>query len=244
MNSQRGRWVCWKLKNTCSKSGLIRNTYTRYHICLIRVLIILLSIRYNVCTCHSPIYHHITATAVYLIQRFITACVVVMWWHSLYLSRMDSQCVHFVCCKATSTRWNKTETCCRYLSIFYHFRLVVYESRARRPGPFRPRISPWVRGHGCRQGETGALPPRGHALVEAQAKAGCSGAADSFFVAVRKRKGHFIVGMKILTDIILADRRGTFQGASSARGERYRASGRKSATSDGCLLYTSPSPRD
>ena len=109
----------------------------------------------------------------------------------------------------------------------------MYESRARRPGPFRPRISPWVRGHGCRQGETGALPPRGHALVEAQAKAGCSGAADSFFVAVRKRKGHFIVGMKILTDIILADRRGTFQGASSARGERYRASGRKSATSDG-----------
>ena len=50
----------------------------RYHICLMRVLIILQSIRYNVCTCHSPIYHYITATAVYLIQRFISACVVVM----------------------------------------------------------------------------------------------------------------------------------------------------------------------
>ena len=43
-----------------------------------RVLIILLSIRYNVCACQSPVYHYITATAVYLIQRFITACVVVM----------------------------------------------------------------------------------------------------------------------------------------------------------------------
>ena len=35
--------VCWKSKNTCLKSGLIRNTYTRYHICLMRVFIILLS---------------------------------------------------------------------------------------------------------------------------------------------------------------------------------------------------------
>ena len=78
MNSQRGRWVCWKSKSTCFKSGLIRNTYTGYHICLMRVLIMLLSIRYNVRACHSPVYHYITATAVYLIQRFITACVVVM----------------------------------------------------------------------------------------------------------------------------------------------------------------------
>ena len=68
--------VCWKSKNTCLKSGLIRNTYTRYHVCLMRVLIILLSIRYDVCACHCPVYHYITATAVYLIQRFITACVV------------------------------------------------------------------------------------------------------------------------------------------------------------------------
>ena len=60
----------------------------------------------------------------------------------------------------------KTKTCCcRYISIFYHFRLV-WGSRARRPGPFRPRISRWVRGHGYREGETGALPPRGRTLVE------------------------------------------------------------------------------
>ena len=58
--------------------------------------------------------------------------------------------------------------CCRrcIMSIFHHFRLVS-EPRARRPGQVRPRISPWVRGHGYRQGETGALPPRGPALVEA-----------------------------------------------------------------------------
>ena len=80
MNSQRGRWVCWKSKNTCLKSGLMRNTpcLTRYHICLMRVLIILLSIWYSVCACHSPVYHYITASAVYLIQRFTTACVLVM----------------------------------------------------------------------------------------------------------------------------------------------------------------------
>ena len=79
MNSQRGRRVCWKSKKTCFlESGLMRNIYTRYHICLMRVFIILLSIRYNVCVCHSPVYHYITATAVYLIQRFITACIVVM----------------------------------------------------------------------------------------------------------------------------------------------------------------------
>ena len=57
------------------------------------------------CVPVSPVYHYITATAVYLIQRFITACVVVMWSHSLYLSRMNSQCVQHVCCKSTSTRW-------------------------------------------------------------------------------------------------------------------------------------------
>ena len=56
---------------------------------------------------------------------------------------------------------------CRF---FDHSRLV-WESRACLPGPFRPRISPWVRGHGYRQGGTGALPPRGPALVEARAKA-------------------------------------------------------------------------
>ena len=65
---------------------------------------ILLSIWYNVCACHSPVYHYITATAVYLIQRIITACVVVMRSQRLYLSRMNSQCGHYVCCKSTSTR--------------------------------------------------------------------------------------------------------------------------------------------
>ena len=47
----------------------MQNTYTRYHICVMRVLILLLSIQYNVCVCHNPVYHYITATAVYLTQR-------------------------------------------------------------------------------------------------------------------------------------------------------------------------------
>ena len=146
----------------------------------------------------------------------------------------------------------------------------MWESWARRPRVFRPRISPWRRRHGCRQGKSGALPLRGRTLVRARAEVGCSGAADSFFVSIQKCKGHFIVGMKFRMGIILADR-GKFRGANSARGERYRASGRTSATSDGvpnaskgsgdtrseggkassrpnrcrvCLLYTSPSPRD
>ena len=33
------------------------NIYTRYHICLMRVFILLLSIRY-VCVCHNPMYHY------------------------------------------------------------------------------------------------------------------------------------------------------------------------------------------
>ena len=43
-----------------------------------RVLIILLSIRYNVCACHSPIYHYIIVTVVYLVYCIIAVCVVVM----------------------------------------------------------------------------------------------------------------------------------------------------------------------
>ena len=39
---------------------------------------IMLSIRYSVCADHSPVYHYIIATVVYLIQRIIDACVVVM----------------------------------------------------------------------------------------------------------------------------------------------------------------------
>ena len=79
---------------------------------------------------------------------------------------------------------------------------------------------------------SGVLPPRGRTLVRARAKVGCSGAADSLFVAIRKCQVHFIVGKKIRTYMILADR-GTFRGASSACGERHRASGRTSATCDG-----------
>ena len=47
----------------------MRNTYTRYHICLMRVFILLLSIRYNMCVCHNPVYNYIIATVVYLAQR-------------------------------------------------------------------------------------------------------------------------------------------------------------------------------
>ena len=92
------------------------------------VLIILLSIWYNVCACHSPVYHYITATAVYLIQRFITACVVVMWSQSLYPSRMNSQCVHYVCCKSTSTRlkerFEMKYSWCRQTYTRYHICLM------------------------------------------------------------------------------------------------------------------------
>ena len=36
---------------------------------------------------------------------------------------------------------------------------------ARRPGPFRPRISTWVRGHGCRQALTGLRSPAARATA-------------------------------------------------------------------------------
>ena len=84
------------------ENGLVRNTYARYHICLMRVFILLLSIRYNVCliiiqyittlplllstshnvyTCHSPKYHYIIVTVVYLVFGILyhsCACVVVL----------------------------------------------------------------------------------------------------------------------------------------------------------------------
>ena len=65
----------------------------------------LLSIWYNVCACHSPVYHCITATVVYLVQRIISACVVVIWLQNLYLSRMNSQHGCWVCWKSSNTRW-------------------------------------------------------------------------------------------------------------------------------------------
>ena len=40
----------------------MRNTYARYHICLMRLFILLLSIRYNMCVCHNLVYLYITAT--------------------------------------------------------------------------------------------------------------------------------------------------------------------------------------
>ena len=96
MKRQCGRWVCWSSTNSCWKSGLIWNTEILGVLqdVIVCVRIILPSIWYNVCACHSPVYHYITATAAYLVQRIITACVVVLWSKSLYLSRMNSQCGH------------------------------------------------------------------------------------------------------------------------------------------------------
>ena len=42
------------------------------------MIITLRSIRYNMCVCHSPVYHNIIAAAIYLVQCVITAFVVVM----------------------------------------------------------------------------------------------------------------------------------------------------------------------
>ena len=42
------------------------------------VPLILLSVRYNVCACRSPIYHYIIVTVVYLVYCIIAVCVVVM----------------------------------------------------------------------------------------------------------------------------------------------------------------------
>ena len=56
------------------------------------------------CVPVSPVYHYITATAVYLIQRFITACVVVIWSHSLYLSRMNSHWILSACTMCAASR--------------------------------------------------------------------------------------------------------------------------------------------
>ena len=55
--------------------SLIRNTYIRYHICLMRVFIILLSIRYQVCAFHSAIYHYIIVAVVYLVYYLYHSCV-------------------------------------------------------------------------------------------------------------------------------------------------------------------------
>ena len=88
-------------------------TYTRYHICLMRVFILLLSIRYNVCVCHNPVlYHYITATAVYLTQRFARYHICLMRVFIILLSiRYNNVCVcydpdHRYCCLPHTTFHN------------------------------------------------------------------------------------------------------------------------------------------
>ena len=46
---------------------------------------------YNVCACYSPVYHYIAATVVYLVQRIVVACAVVILFYkkSLYLSTKE-----------------------------------------------------------------------------------------------------------------------------------------------------------
>ena len=85
MNSQRGRRVCWKSKKTCFlESGLMRNIYTRYHICLMRVFIILLSIRYNMCACRSPIYCCLSGTTcIFVIVQYITTLLLLCTWYTI-----------------------------------------------------------------------------------------------------------------------------------------------------------------
>ena len=72
------------------------------------VAIVLLSIWYNVCACHSPVYDYIAATVVYLVQCIIAARVVVIWFYkrlqSLYLSMMNSQRGCWVVWKSSNTR--------------------------------------------------------------------------------------------------------------------------------------------
>ena len=55
------------------------------------VPIVLLSIWYNVCACHSPVYHYIAATVVYLVQRIMAGLFdFTKRLQRLYLARMNS----------------------------------------------------------------------------------------------------------------------------------------------------------
>ena len=84
----------------------MRNTYTRYHICLMRVFILLLSIRYNMCVCHNPVYHYITATTVvYLTQRSARYHMYLMRVLIILLSIRYNVCVCYdpVCYYVTAT---------------------------------------------------------------------------------------------------------------------------------------------
>ena len=61
--------VCLSQSSISATAVYLTQRFARYHICLMRVFILLLSIRYDVCVCRNPVYHYITATAVYLTQR-------------------------------------------------------------------------------------------------------------------------------------------------------------------------------
>ena len=82
--------------------------YVNQAICIWCVPIMLLSTWYNVCACHGPVHHYSTCTVVYLVQRIIAVCVVVIWLQNLYfkyISRMNSPRGRWVCWKSSNTRW-------------------------------------------------------------------------------------------------------------------------------------------
>ena len=89
-NFHSNRWGIGA-RSTGGVKDSVQQLYVSHARCNWCVPIILLSIWYNVCVCHSPVYHYLIAIAVYLVQRIIAACVVVTWSQSLYLSRMNNQ---------------------------------------------------------------------------------------------------------------------------------------------------------
>ena len=62
----------------CCLSGTTPGIISAFARCNWCVPIILLSIGCNVSACRSPVYHYIAATVVFLVQRIIPACVVVI----------------------------------------------------------------------------------------------------------------------------------------------------------------------
>ena len=97
MNSQRGCWVCWKSKKTYFYEILTPGIISAWCVCssycclsgttCVSVIIqynittspLLLSTSHNVYTCHSPKYHYIIVTVVYLVYCIIAVCVEVLW---------------------------------------------------------------------------------------------------------------------------------------------------------------------
>ena len=116
---------------------------------------------------------------------------------------------------------------------------------ACRPGLFWPRISTWVHGHGCRQGQIGLRPPAARAaLVEAGAKASV-GMVDPvcllFFCGVTRRVrmlGPFLLEQKRQNPgIIFPDRADASRRRLRGRG-REQPSVRTSATGHGLHLFS------